>query len=56
MGKFKEADERLFKNVFVCQKCKKKFRADPAKVKAGKVRCPRCGSKAIRPIHKDLKK
>lgn len=56
MGKFKEADDRLFKNVFVCQVCKKKIRADPKKVREGKVRCPRCGSKSLRPIHKDVKK
>ncbi len=56
MGKFKEADDRLFKNVFVCQVCKKRVRADPKKVRAQKVRCPRCGSKALRPIHKDVKK
>ncbi len=56
MGKFPEADKRLFENVFVCQVCKKKLRADPRKVRAGKVKCPRCGSKALRPIHKDVKK
>ena len=46
---FPEATQRLFYRVFVCKVCKTKIRADPAKVKAGKVKCRRCGSKALRP-------
>jgi len=40
---------RLFKRVYVCQRCKRIFWADPAKVREGKVKCPRCGYRGIRP-------
>ena len=40
---------RLFKNVYVCRRCKRTFRADPAKVREGKVKCPYCGYRGIRP-------
>lgn len=46
---FPEAMQRLFVRVFVCKVCKSKMRADPAKVRAGKVKCRKCGSKALRP-------
>jgi len=52
MVKFPEAQERLFKNVFVCRKCKSKLRTDPAKVRKGKSRCRKCSSHALRPIKK----
>jgi len=55
MVKFKEAAERLFKNVFVCRRCKTKIRADPMKVRLGKVKCRRCGYKKLRLKHKDVK-
>jgi len=38
MGKFAEADARLFKNIFVDRKTKRKIRANPLKVQAGKIR------------------
>ncbi|MCX6710314.1 MAG: 50S ribosomal protein L40e [Candidatus Woesearchaeota archaeon] len=50
--KFPEAEARLFKNVFVCRKCKTKRRAPNMKVIAGKISCRRCGSKALKPIRK----
>lgn len=46
---FPEAMQRLFLRVFVCRVCKSKIRADPAKVREGKVKCRRCGSRALRP-------
>ncbi len=52
MVKFPEAGKRLFGNVFVCRRCKTKKRADPAKVRAGKVSCRNCKSKALRPVRK----
>lgn len=52
MAKFAEATKRLFGNVFVCRKCKTKMRADPAKVRKGKVSCRGCTSKALRPVRK----
>jgi len=44
-----EVLQRLFQRVFVCKVCKSKIRADPAKVRAGKVKCRKCGSRALRP-------
>ncbi|MFC1690702.1 hypothetical protein ACFL0W_00850 [Nanoarchaeota archaeon] len=38
MGKFPEADARLFKNIYVDRKTKKKIRAPPLKVIAGKIK------------------
>ncbi|MDI6798721.1 MAG: 50S ribosomal protein L40e [Candidatus Aenigmarchaeota archaeon] len=49
-----EAMQRLFFRVFVCRVCKAKIRADPAKVKKGKVKCRRCGSHALRPKRRPL--
>jgi len=54
--KFKEAEARLFKNVYVCKRCKTKLRADPEDVRRGKVKCRKCGSKALRLKHKELKR
>jgi ribosomal protein L40E len=51
---FPEAMERLFHRVYVCRVCKSKIRADSAKVKEGKVKCRKCGSRALRPKHKPL--
>ena len=48
MGKFPEADNRLFKNVFVCRRCKSKIRAPILKVLAGKVSCRKCAAKTLR--------
>jgi ribosomal protein L40E len=44
-----EAIQRLYYRVFVCRVCKSKMRADPAKVRAGKVKCRKCKSTALRP-------
>lgn len=46
---FPEAIKRLYDRVFVCRVCKHKIRADPAKVRAKKVKCRYCGSFALRP-------
>ncbi|MBS3143371.1 hypothetical protein J4446_00630 [Candidatus Woesearchaeota archaeon] len=52
MVKFPEANERLYKNMFVCRKCKTKQRAQPQKIIQKKVSCRKCGSKALRPVRK----
>ena len=52
MAKFQEAMARLFRNIFVCRKCKTKIRAPSIKVLEGKVKCRKCGSKALRPIRR----
>jgi len=53
MGKFAEADTRLFKNIFVDKKTKRKIRAPMLKVLAGKIksRGPQ-GSRDLRPKRK----
>jgi len=48
-----EAKKRLFDGVYVCGKCKAKKRADGFKVRAGKVKCRKCGSSALRPKSKE---
>ncbi len=50
--KIPEAQNRMFKNVFVCKSCSSKKRAEPLKVIEGKIKCRKCGKKAFRPIKK----
>ena len=52
MVKFPEADARLFRNKFVCRRCKSTIRATNMKVIAGKVRCRNCLRKVLRPKRK----
>jgi len=52
MVRFPEAENRLFKNKFVCRNCKTTIRALNMKVLAGKVSCRKCSSKALRPKKK----
>jgi len=52
MAKFPEAEKRLFKNKFVCRKCKSVMRVPIAKVLAGKVKCRKCNAKVLRPKRK----
>jgi len=52
MAKIEEAEARLFRNIFVCRKCKSKIRASAMKVSLGKVSCRKCGNKALRPVRK----
>ncbi|MBI2672815.1 50S ribosomal protein L40e [Candidatus Woesearchaeota archaeon] len=52
MAKFPEAQARLFHNVFVCKKCKKKARTSMQKIIQRKIVCKRCGSKNFRAIKK----
>ena len=39
---------RMFKNMFICMKCNAKIRALPENVKAGNIKCRKCGSKQLR--------
>ena len=48
MVKYAEADSRLFKNIFVCRRCKSKIRAPNMKVLAGKVKCRKCNTSELR--------
>ena len=52
MVKFPEAESRLFKNVFVCRRCKRKIRAPNTLVIAGRVLCRKCKGKVLRPIRR----
>ncbi|MBT4824745.1 hypothetical protein HN695_04250 [Candidatus Woesearchaeota archaeon] len=52
MVKYAEAEARLFKNVFVCKRCKVKVRAPNMKVLAGKIKCKRCNGSSLRPVRK----
>ncbi len=52
MAKIPEAQNRLFKNVFICKNCKSKVRADIQKILKGKVRCRKCGKGAFRTVKK----
>jgi len=52
MGKFAEADSRLFKNMFVCKRCKAKIRAPMLKVLGGRISCRNCNTKQLRPKKK----
>lgn len=48
MAKILAAQNRLFRNIFICKKCSAKMKADARKVLAGKIKCRKCGSKAFR--------
>lgn len=52
MAKIPEAQNRLFKNIYVCKKCKSKVRAEPQKILKGKVKCRKCGKQVFRPLKK----
>ena len=58
MVKFPEAQARLYRNVFVCRRCKAKLRAPMMKILAGKIVCKNCGSpsKRLRPARKKTAK
>jgi ribosomal protein L40E len=45
--------KRLFENVFVCLKCKRKMKANPQKIRLGKVHCRNCGYNRFRPKSKE---
>lgn len=49
---YPEAMARIYQRVFVCRVCKRKMRADGAKIKSGAVKCRGCGSRALRPKRK----
>jgi ribosomal protein L40E len=50
--KIPAAQNRLFKNMFVCRVCNQKMRLEPGKVITGTVSCRKCKAKAFRPIRK----
>ncbi|MFB6246829.1 MAG: hypothetical protein ABEI74_04545 [Candidatus Pacearchaeota archaeon] len=50
MAKITEAQNRIFKNVFVCKSCQSKLKADPQKVLKGKVKCRKCKRTSFRTL------
>ena len=48
MAKFPEASKRLYENVFICKKCKRKVRSTPQKVIQKKLSCRNCQGKNFR--------
>ncbi len=52
MAKIAEAQNRLFKNVFVCKRCQSKIKSEPLKILEGKIRCRKCSGKSFRPLKK----
>jgi len=51
-AKIPEAQNRMFKNIFVCKNCATKMRADPQKILKGKVKCRKCKKAAFRTLKK----
>jgi len=52
MARFPEAEIRMFRNIFVCKRCKTKIRSPNVKITAGTVKCRRCNSKAFRSVRR----
>jgi ribosomal protein L40E len=52
MAKIPAAQERLFRNVFVCKRCSTKMRADPRKIIEREITCRKCNYRNFRPIRK----
>jgi len=52
MAKFKEAQDRFMKGIFVCKRCKSKQRTSPQKVVLKEVKCRSCGSREFRALRK----
>jgi formylmethanofuran dehydrogenase subunit E len=50
--KIPAAQNRLFKNVFVCKNCGSKMKAEPRKIIDGKIRCRKCKKRAFKPVRK----
>ncbi|VVB79717.1 Uncharacterised protein [uncultured archaeon] len=50
--KIPEANNRMFKNAFICKNCNTKIRASPLKILSKKVKCRKCKKTAFRTIKK----
>ena len=46
MAKIPEAQNRLFKNIFICKECKTKMKSDSQRILKGRVKCRKCGRSA----------
>ena len=52
MVKIPIAQQRLYKNIFVCKKCSLKRKATPKQIMEKKVKCRGCGGKEFRTLRK----
>jgi len=52
MGKFEEADARLFKNKYVCRNCKKVIKSPRKKIFDKKATCKNCQGHNFKPKRK----
>ena len=52
MVKFPEADARMFRNKFVCRRCKSVIRSPSRKIAEKKVKCRNCAGKKFKPKRK----
>jgi DNA-directed RNA polymerase subunit RPC12/RpoP len=52
VAKFKEAETRKIKNIYVCKRCKTKQRTIPQKVVLKTVKCRNCNGKDFRALRK----
>ena len=52
MVRFPEAEVRMFRNVFVCRRCKSKLKSPNMKIIQGLVKCRKCGSRILRPVRR----
>lgn len=52
MVKFPEAEQRLFKNKFVCRRCKSVMRSTARKVIEKLIKCRDCQGKKFKPKRK----
>jgi len=50
MARIPEAQHRLFENVFICKKCKRKIRSDSNRVRNKQVKCRKCQGKSLRAV------
>lgn len=52
MVKFPEAQVRLFRNKFICRRCKAAIKVPMMAVMAGTAGCRKCGAKTLRAYRK----
>ena len=50
--KIAAAQNRLFKNAFVCKECKHKMKVAPLKILTRSVACRKCGGRDFRTVRK----
>ena len=53
--KVPEAASRIYRRVFICMRCNAKMRTDMLRIKAGKIKCRKCGYRGLRPKSKERK-